>query len=362
MPSILDAFIAKPPLERSGPRSANRFDYQLSWAFCHLLELEATHKDYLLVLDYHDDVVVFDSEHSPSTADFFQVKTETKKNWTLERLLSRVDGETLSIIGKLYVHTLSFGEKVGSLNFITNARFNLKTALNPKGTITEHCLISELCGTALKEIRKALQHEHGLDVTPSCDVIIALRTDSLSLDHKTHAEGRFSKYLRDKFGDKTYKVVSHSFTALLEELRKRNNYEGQLHSTADLAKKAIGHAEFSSLLKKCAGASAREKWEPIEKMLIDEQLDIFSISKFERAWETRKLVLLDSSDAVVARTQQLADNIVAKLKNECQAKPLRAFIGRAVELCRAQLSDFAVPISEADILGAVLSSITGANK
>jgi hypothetical protein len=362
MPSILEDFIAKPPRERSGSRSANRFDYQLSWAFCLLLDLESKNKDYLLVLDYHDDVVVFDSENSPSTADFFQVKTETKKNWTLDRLLSCVDGNKLSILGKLYAHKLSFGDNVQSLNFITNARFNVKTSAHPNGTITDNCLISELCDTALNDVKKALQKEHGLEVEPSCDEIIVLRTDLLSLDHKTHAEGRFSQYLRDNFGDKTYKVVSHSFIALLEELRKRNNYEGLLNSKADIAKKSFGHAEFSSFLKKCAGAAAREKWEPIQKMLIEEQLDIFSIKRFELAWETREMVLLDTSDAIVARTQQIAESVVQKLRSEFPAKPLRNFINRSVELCRAQLLGFEVPISEEDILGAILSSITGAIK
>jgi hypothetical protein len=359
---LLDEFIAKPPRERSGSRSANRFDYQLSWAFCLLLDLESQNKDYLLVLDYHDDVVVFDSEHSPSKADFFQVKTETKVNWTLERLLKQLEGNKLSILGKLYAHKIAFGEKVRSLNFITNARFHLQTASKPDGTVTESCLVSELCASALDELKNALMREHKLESQPSCDVVIGLRTDSLSLDHKVHAEGKFSRFLREHFGHKSYGVVSHSFLALLEELRRRNNYEGQLGSAADISKKSFGRTEFSLFLKKCAGAAARENWDPIQRMLIDEQVDIFTVQSFGRAWETRELVLLDTSDAIVRRTQMIADTTVEKLKAEYPTKPLKAFINRGVELCSAQLLGFEVPVSQDDILGAILSSITGLNK
>ena len=54
-----------------------------------MLDLEREDKDYLLVLDYHDDVVVFDSENQPTKADFYQVKTSTAKKWNLTSLLAK---------------------------------------------------------------------------------------------------------------------------------------------------------------------------------------------------------------------------------------------------------------------------------
>jgi hypothetical protein len=53
------------PRETSGARTANRFDYQDDWAFCQILELHEADDDYVVVFDYHDDVLVLDSATDP---------------------------------------------------------------------------------------------------------------------------------------------------------------------------------------------------------------------------------------------------------------------------------------------------------
>ena len=76
----------KKPRETSGASSANRFSYQVNWALSKLIELHKQGKEYLIVLDFHDDVLVADSEAAPTTIDFYQVKTSRIKDWTLARL------------------------------------------------------------------------------------------------------------------------------------------------------------------------------------------------------------------------------------------------------------------------------------
>ncbi len=362
MPSVLEEFIAKPPRERSGSRSANRFDYQLSWAFCLLLDLESENKDYFLVLDYHDDVVVFNSENLPTEADFYQIKTETQNHWTLTRLLSRASGSQFSILGKLYAHQINFGDKVRSLNFIAATQFSLETKAKPEGALLEHCLLSDLCNAALTKVGEALKKEHNLAAPPICNVATVFKTDSLSVhDHATHAEGKLSRHLKETFGDKPYHV-SHAFNALIDELRRRNNYEGQLQSVTELSKeKAVGRKEFSSLIKKCAGAGERQKWQPIEQILIQEQIDIFTIKQYENAWATRELVRLDGSNAIIRQIQEIADQVVKELKEQIPAQPLRTFLDSCVTRCRERLPSIKVPVGDQDLLGAILSSITTPN-
>jgi hypothetical protein len=356
---MFEEFIAKPPRERSGARSANRFDYQLSWAFCLLLDLESQSKDYFLVLDYHDDVVVFDSENLPTQADFYQIKTDTQSHWNLTNLLSRASGSQFSILGKLYAHKINFGNKVHSLNFVSNAQFSLQTQTNPDGALLENCLLSELSNAALAKVSEALQKEHNLTAPPICDVAIVFKTDSLSVrGHATHAEGKLSRHLTETFGEKPYHV-SHAFKALIDELRRRNNYEGQLQSVADLSKyKAFGRREFSSLIKKCAVAGEYQKWQPIEQILIQEQVGFFTIQNYKRAWETRELVRLDSSNAVVKQIQDVADQTVKELKNQIPERPFSHFINCCIDLCRKRLPAIRVPVSDDDVLGAILSSLT----
>jgi hypothetical protein len=296
MVTPIEEFVRRAPRERSGTRSANRFDYQLSWAFCLLLDLEGQNRDYLLVLDYHDDVVVFDAENQPTQMDFYQIKTEANRNWTLTSLLDRANGVGLSIIGKLYSHRLSFEKAVRSLNFVGVVPIKLKTKDHPKGIVVDYCRLTDLCDEALAQVSKALQKEHELPDPPACDVEFILRTDALSVkDHATHAEGRLSRHLAGAFGDRSYNV-SHAFKALIDELRRGNNFEGDVRSSFDLVhKKGVGRVEFSGLLKRCAGAASRERWEPVQRTLIQDAVDVFELAEYERAWETWELVRCDPS-------------------------------------------------------------------
>lgn len=358
MPSFFDEFIAREPRERSGTRAANRFDFQMSWAFCLLIDLEAQNRDYIVVLDYHDDVVVFDSESSPTKADFYQIKTDSQKNWTLTDLLSRSEGR-YSIIGKLYAHHLNFGDQAGSLNLVAVRPFSLE--ISPGRTaVLDQCSLGNLCDTALGKIKAALQAEHNLPELPQCDISLVLRTDPLSVkEHSIHAEGKLSRHLRDKFGDKPYHV-SHAFEALITELKRRNNFEGQLNSKEAFFKnKAFGRQEFSTLIRKCARAGEREgRWRQIEQILIREQLNVFSVEKYERLWQTRELLRLDFSNSVAQLIQRTADESVKHLRDSDPAQPLLPFIGRCVQRCRDALPVNSIPITDDDLLGAVLSSIT----
>lgn len=56
--TLVNTLLQTTPRERFGSISGNRRDYQDSWAFCKLLELHQGDADYLLVLDFHEDVLV----------------------------------------------------------------------------------------------------------------------------------------------------------------------------------------------------------------------------------------------------------------------------------------------------------------
>ncbi|MGR0480863.1 MAG: dsDNA nuclease domain-containing protein [Candidatus Electronema sp. V4] len=81
------------PRENAGSRSANRFDYQKDWAICELLKLYLAQKDFLLILDYHEDIVVLDSESVPKKAIFYQIKSKRTGNWTVAELCRAASGK-----------------------------------------------------------------------------------------------------------------------------------------------------------------------------------------------------------------------------------------------------------------------------
>ena len=113
--------------ENSGARSSSRFDFQKNWVVCLILNFHLNAQKFLILCDYHEDVVIFDDNIDPSAATFCQIKTKGSGHWTLGSLLSRrkgKDGALLnSIIGKLYANYLSFENHTESLNFVSNAGY-----------------------------------------------------------------------------------------------------------------------------------------------------------------------------------------------------------------------------------------------
>ena len=156
----------------------------------------------------------------------------------MAELTQRAEGNTLSILGKLYAHRLAFKEKVTSLAFVSNASFTVRTKAKPDADVQlDECALRDLCEEALGKVAAALQQEHHLATPPICDQAIVLRTSDLSLkDHSTHALGKLTRHLAETFGDRPY-PVSHAFKALIDELRRRNNFEGDLITIQDLRKR-----------------------------------------------------------------------------------------------------------------------------
>ncbi|MEA4849129.1 MAG: dsDNA nuclease domain-containing protein, partial [Clostridiaceae bacterium] len=126
---LRETIIKQKPRDNSGSRSANRFEYQKNWALCKLLELYLTRKDYLLIFEYHDDIIILDSEVNPQKVEFYQVKTKDHSEWTLNDLISSSKAKRKiipSILSKMYINKLNFPSSTQSLNLVSNQKYNIK--------------------------------------------------------------------------------------------------------------------------------------------------------------------------------------------------------------------------------------------
>ncbi|WP_161534438.1 dsDNA nuclease domain-containing protein [Bradyrhizobium sp. LCT2] len=84
--SFADRLIAEPQREKSGETGYERFDYQALWGLALIFAHHGSSDDYAIAFEFHDDIVLLDSERSPSRARFYQVKTRDKGHWTLTDL------------------------------------------------------------------------------------------------------------------------------------------------------------------------------------------------------------------------------------------------------------------------------------
>ena len=99
---LLNKLIAKPQREIAGSDTASRFDYQKNWAFCQMLRRHMEGADYLVAFEFHDDVVFLEPSASPSTVEFFQVKTSSSAKPRKLAALTSCGSTSNSILGKLF--------------------------------------------------------------------------------------------------------------------------------------------------------------------------------------------------------------------------------------------------------------------
>lgn len=85
---LLEKIIKTPQREISGEDSESAFAYQKNWAFSEMLKFQLQKKEYVFIFEYHDDIIVLDSEE-PSNITFVQIKKSEKIPWTINRLTKK---------------------------------------------------------------------------------------------------------------------------------------------------------------------------------------------------------------------------------------------------------------------------------
>ncbi len=131
MPTALEAIAATPPAEFGGPNASTGHSYQRSWTVCRIIDLHKADIDYLVVCDYHDDVLVLEGGLTGERVDFYQIKTTNMKPWTLTRLTTQGTGRSgnrlPSVLGKLLRHKQVFKDAARRLAVVCNLPFSIDT-------------------------------------------------------------------------------------------------------------------------------------------------------------------------------------------------------------------------------------------
>lgn len=155
----MDIIHEKVPRETVGRETTNRFRMQFQAAAFAALEILGGKGVDRVYCDYHDDFVVRRNVGSTVEYHFFQVKTKGRANqqWKLTEVFSlkktgKLDSEEKlaairnSIAGKLFVHTIEFGEQCREVTVLSNVHFqdevfevqeNLKEGKSSRTYITQ---------------------------------------------------------------------------------------------------------------------------------------------------------------------------------------------------------------------------------
>jgi|AKZA01.1.fsa_nt_gi hypothetical protein len=76
------------PREISGSDTFRRYDFQIAVAFDLIIELIKENKNFSLLMDHLDDIVILNDKDNPTMINFYQVKTSKNKSITINTVIS----------------------------------------------------------------------------------------------------------------------------------------------------------------------------------------------------------------------------------------------------------------------------------
>lgn len=339
--NLKDKIVKTRPREKSGSTSASRFDFQKDWSICKLIESHQTSNDYVVIFDWHDDLIIMDSEHDPKKVSFYQVKGKKSDNWTLKQLIESKmakDGSSLlSIIGKLYDCKSKFDLETTSLNFVSNARFSVGLADKSTSKAKNEICIVELSDTDRETLRAKIKSEHKLTTDPIYEDITFLKVLDLSVDgSKAHTQGKIADFLESLKPGGKFNIPS-VYRMLFDEVRRRTNYNTDIITYHDLlANKAIGKSQFEKIIDATGiNKDYDEIWKGIEPILASNGMKFQEVKNLKQAWGKLELEKMNPNNdflfklidkiKVITKEQEVNGTLTSFTLPECIESIYNAF-------------------------------------
>jgi hypothetical protein len=304
--ALSEELITVPQREVAGARSSSLFAYQKNWALAELIEYHLKGKNYVFAFEFHDDVLILDSELAPTSLKFIQVKTKTNgKNWTIRDLTKSESGKNgdpdkLSVIGKLYENRLNFNSYRSELKFVTNAYFSFG------GPIKITCA-NTLDFNVQATIRTAVQSQ--LSISSAIDLgCLFFEHSELSVDdHETHIRGKLHTFFDALFGDKHNISVSPWYRSISDQIKKKNDFPpDQISSFDDLIRnKCITRSEIENFIQRVNKSHTTvDHWNILQPQLLSEGYDYKALIRLQRSWKQYATDKLDYDNAALKILEQ----------------------------------------------------------
>lgn len=309
---LREKLIKTPKREIAGGRTANRFAYQFYWALYKLLQLFQSEEDFVLIMEFIDDVIVLDSSSNPKLVDFYQIKTNDKKNVqyiSVSNIISRKKTESMSFAEKLLDNMNRYPDETRSLHFVSNKFYNFKLKDEDVESKEEwNILLKEISPEDIIKIKNNICNScvyMNLCVEKCHDII---NFDVSEFDIITYPDtmfGKFVNFLNDKYGNGDLPNTKAMFNTILSEIMRINNNEKKAANFGELiSSKSITKDKFSSYLKEFERSFLmKDDWTEISNALrtSQENYNNFEVLRIKKQWDKYKLDILNSNTSVINR-------------------------------------------------------------
>jgi len=278
MSDLLSALVSKPQREVSGSDTSSRFNFQKNWALCEMINRHFDEKDYMVAFEYHDDVLFFDSEDTPTTVEFIQVKTSKS---SAPRKLSSITyrrKNANSVLGKLIVNSvgLDFSCPI-KLVLISNNIYEFSE--------------ENICANDLEDKHRSKLLTKLKSEFPKSDesILESIHFHVISLpvsDIETFLRGKAVDLFEKRFGHEFTQNIISWLRLIQGEIIRRNNYpSNQIATVEDLKKqKCLGRSFIEDSL---SAVENRHRPAPNVTRLIDRLISegwtVFRTTKIEKS-------------------------------------------------------------------------------
>lgn len=316
------------------------------------MRLHESDQQYVLILEFHDDVLVVDDDVDPQYAEFFQVKTRNSGHWSKRDLLKSVSmknrkkgidagsqneleqeiGSPRSILGKLLEHCRHFLPQVKTLNLVSNVTFKLPLTSAPASTDRDNFCLSELSDEILREVKDAIRNELRIEGELPWDRVY-FHTSGISIkEHEKYAVGELAAFLERRRPDGRF-AVQPLFRTLCGELARCATNEWKPVSFDELCqKKGIRRADLEGFLQFAENQPIPgEQLRTVKEQLTHEGATYRDVSDIEASWRRYDIDKLDQANMPV---QMLKKQIVAVVNDVARSRrwrTLNEFLAEAQE-------------------------------
>jgi Cap4 dsDNA endonuclease len=154
--------------EKTGANASLGLTYQHWYAALLAVERFGEMEDYLIILEFKEDVAIVDSPEKPTRAEFHQVKKNERAGiWTLAELLAtevkKSGDRSLSAMAKLTMRRLHFHPHPTVLWFASNVGFKLPLEEGSSPRMTHDASMDDLCETGLAGLRANIAKQLEVD-------------------------------------------------------------------------------------------------------------------------------------------------------------------------------------------------------
>lgn len=227
--------------KKSGSLAYNRLDMQISQTLHMAIELYPT-LDYLFVLDYYDDISIFNHESNPSAVSYYQLKTN-EESISINTALSE------DWIAKLHHHLEDPQWLVAELGLITNCPLKITSTFEDEhgkkkshtdSYTAERTPFNQFNTNTIVAIKKDIAEKlHISESNVDLSKFVHMRTTLSIPKHNEIVEQEVNVFLRSKHPKITLELAKTIFTTMMELLRKRQSYEllGDNESFEEVRKK-----------------------------------------------------------------------------------------------------------------------------